>query len=104
MTTEMALTSRTASGPARRLATVLAAAGIAAFASVAVAPAASAAPAESAAPVAQDGPAKVVHRSGGNGPDAFIVLEHGKKPVFYCDVDKPKKHEKKCLDMEGPRF
>ncbi len=91
MTTEMALT-------ARRFAVTLAVAGAAALGSVVIAPAASAAPAAQA----QDGPASVSHRSGGNGPDAFIVMDHGKRPVFFCDPEHPKKHAKKCVDVTGP--
>jgi hypothetical protein len=43
----------------------------------------------------------------GNGPDAFIVNEHGREPVFYCEADKPKKQHKKCVEQvveNGPRF
>ena len=89
--------------PVRRLAVTLAAAGIAALGSVAVAPAASAAP-------AQDGPAYIVEHGGngnGNGPDAFIVTDHGRKPVFFCHDGQPKGHEKKCapgIEDGGPRF
>jgi hypothetical protein len=86
MYTEMALT-------ARRFALTLAVAGIAAMGSVAIAPAASA---------AQNGPHSVTERSGGNGPDAFIELEHGRSPVFFCDEDKPNKHHKHCIDVTGP--
>ena len=87
--------------PLRRLGASLAIAGFAALGSVALAPAASA-----AQDTVQDGPASVVHRSGGNGPDAFVVLEHGVKPVFFCDEDKPKKHSKKCepVVVGGDRF
>ena len=83
MYTEMALT-------ARRFALTLAVAGIAGLGSVVVAPAASAAP-----PVAQDGPHSIVNGNG-NGPDAFIVLEHGVKPVFMCDVKHGKKQHNNC--------
>ena len=87
--------------PLRRLGATLAIAGFAALGSVALAPAASA-----AQDTLQDGPASVVHRSGDNGPDAFIVLEHGVKPVFFCDDDKPKKQHKKCeaVVVGGDRF
>ncbi|MDP9389943.1 MAG: hypothetical protein M3P89_00785 [Actinomycetota bacterium] len=83
MYTEMALT-------ARRFALTLAVAGIAGLGSIAVAPAAS------AADVEQDGPSSVAHTNGGNGPDAFIVLEHGVKPVFFCEPAKPKKQHENC--------
>lgn len=72
-----------------RIATTLAAAGIALFGSVALAPAASAAP-------VQDGPSYVIDGPGkGNGPDAFVVTDHGRVPVFFCDVAS-KAHAKKC--------
>ena len=94
MNTEMALT-------ARRFALTLAVAGIAAMGSVALAPAASA---------AQDGPAFVVEKDKGNGPDQFLVYEHGKKPVFFCEDDKGKddkeaklkKQHNICVDLTGP--
>jgi len=88
MNTEMALT-------ARRFALTLAVAGIAAMGSVALAPAASA---------AQDGPAFVVEKEKGNGPDQFLVYEHGKKPVFFCEDEKgkAKKQHNNCVDLAGP--
>ena len=89
MYTEMALT-------ARRFALTLAVAGIAAMGSVALAPAAS------AAPVEQDGPGMVIEKTNGNGPDQFLILEHGRKPIFICDAEDPKKHAKKCIDLTGP--
>jgi hypothetical protein len=88
---------------ARRFGATLAIAGIAALGSVVVAPAASAA--ESV--TVQDGPATVVERSGHNGPDAFIHLEHGRVPVFYCDEDKPNQRHNKCEPVvvaDGARF
>lgn len=87
MYTEMALT-------ARRFALTLAVAGMAAIGSVAVAPAASA---------AQDGPASVVHSNGSNGPDAFILLEHGVKPVFFCDPANEHKQQPICTKVDGDR-
>ena len=46
----------------------------------------------------QDGPSYVIDGPGnGNGPDAFIVTDHGRVPVFFCDVDKSKAHAKKSL-------
>jgi hypothetical protein len=87
MYTEMALT-------ARKFALTLAVAGIAAMGSVALAPAASAAP-------AQDGPASVTQRSGNNGPDAFLEREHGRQPIFFCDVEKPNKQHNNCVDLSG---
>ena len=90
MYTEMALT-------ARKFALTLAVAGVAAMGSVALAPAASAAPA-----VVQDGPGTVIEKTNGNGPDQFLIGEHGRKPIFLCDADEPKKHANKCIDLEGP--
>jgi hypothetical protein len=65
MNTELART-------ARRFALTLAVAGVAAVGSIAIAPAASA---------SQVGPAFVIEKDKGNGPDQFLVYEHGKKPV-----------------------
>ena len=111
--------------PLRRLGATLAIASFAALGSVAIAPAASAdQDAEDVVPAYEigdddsgdnskdddkivkidDGPMSVVKKN--NGPDAFIVLEHGKKPVFFCDTDKPKKHRNKCqpVVVGGTRF
>lgn len=75
-----------------RIATTVAAAGIVLFGSVALAPAASAAP-------AQDGPSYVIDGpANGKGPDAFIVTDHGRVPVFFCDADS-KAHAKKCAPI-----
>ncbi len=89
MNTEMALT-------ARRFALTLAVAGIATLGSVALAPAAS------ASPVVQDGPGTVIEKTNGDGPDEFLILEHGRKPIFICDPENPKKHANKCIDLTGP--
>jgi len=89
MYTEMALT-------ARRFALTLTVAGIAAMGSVALAPAAS------AAPVEQDGPGTIIETTNGNGPDQFLIGEHGRTPIFICDVENPKKHAKKCIDLTAP--
>jgi len=88
MYTEMALT-------ARRFALTLAVAGIAAMGSVALAPAAS------AAPVEQDGPGTIIETTHGNGPEQFLLGEHGRTAIFFCDFEKPEKHENKCIDMTG---
>jgi hypothetical protein len=94
MYTEMALT-------ARRFALTLAVAGVAAMGSIAIAPAASAAPTDpAAAQVVQDGPGTVIEKTNGNGPDQFLILEHGRKPIFICDEDG--KHANKCIDLTGP--
>jgi hypothetical protein len=73
---------------ARRFALTLATAGIAVLGSVAVAPAASAAPAEVGYGQIVESPAN------GNGPDAFIVTDHGRVPVFFCDDSG--EHANKC--------
>ena len=74
-----------------RIATTLVTFGIAALGSVALAPAASAAP-------VQDGPSYVIDGPGnGNGPDAFIVTEHGRTPIFFCDDSG--KHANKCAPI-----
>ena len=101
MYTEMALA-------ARKFALTLAVTGIAVMGSVALAPSAS------AAPVVQDGPGSVIEKLNGNGPDQFLIGEHGKKPVFICGDDKVKddkddkddkgkdekvKHANKCVDL-----
>jgi hypothetical protein len=84
---------------ARRFGATLAIAGIAAFGSVAVAPAASA-----AQPVTvQDGPDKVIDRSGDHGPDAFIELEHGRVPVFFCEVGDSKDDKGKAKDEKDEK-
>ena len=94
MYTEMALT-------ARKFALTLAVTGIATMGSIALAPSASAAPAP-AAQVVQDGPGTVIEWGHGNGPDEFLLGDHGRKPIFLCDADEPKKHAKKCKDLAGP--
>jgi hypothetical protein len=93
MTTQMAL------HPARRFAMVLAVAGAAALGTVATAPAALAAPA--AARV--DLPVTVMNDKG-NGPDAFIITENGRVPIFFCDPEKPNKQHNNCLNLGGPRI
>ena len=89
MNTEMALA-------ARKFALTLAVAGVAAMGSVALAPAAS------AAAVVQDGPGTVIDKTNGNGPDQFLIGEHGRTPIFFCDAENPKKLAKKCIDLAGP--
>jgi hypothetical protein len=82
--------NRTTIGTARRFALTLTVAGAAALGSIAIAPAASAA--QSA----------VVINDGNHGPDAFVILEHGKMPVFECDADKPNQRHNNCIDTTGP--
>jgi hypothetical protein len=42
------------------------------------------------------------------GPDAFVHLEHGTVPIFFCDPAKPHKHHNtdkhpyKCTDVAAP--
>jgi hypothetical protein len=86
MYTEMALT-------ARRFALTLAVAGIATMGSVALAPAASA---------SENGSSSVIEKGNGNGPDEFIITEHGRTAIFFCDEDKPNQHHKKCIDLTAP--
>ena len=80
----------TIAGTARRFALTLTVAGIAALGGIAVAPAASAAQSD------------VVINDGNNGPDAFVVLEHGKMPVFECDDLNVNKRQNNCIDVSGP--
>ena len=80
----------TIAGTARRFALTLTVAGIAALGGIAVAPAASAAQSD------------VVFNDGTNGPDAFVVLEHGKMPVFECNPDNPNQRHNNCIDVSGP--
>ena len=127
MYTEMALDTRTTLGPVRRLATVLAVGVLAGMASIVVAPAAAADDDEPSIvtqvefddsddskdddskdgddvkkdDVVKDGPASVVHRSGAGGPDAFIIMEHGKKPVFFCDKGNSRKQHNICTKVTG---
>jgi hypothetical protein len=82
----------TTTSPIRRLGATFAIAGIAALGSVAVAPAAFA-----AQPVTvQDGPSSVLESDDGHGPDAFIIREHGRTPIFFCDEDKPNQRHSNC--------
>ena len=76
---------------ARRTSVTVAMAGAVAFGAVALAPAASAATAASV-----DGSYEVVDKANGNGPVAFLITESGKKPVFFCDDDKPQKRHNNC--------
>lgn len=84
------MTSTTITSTARRFALTLTIAGAAALGSVAIAPAASAAQSD------------IVINDGSHGPDAFVILEHGKMPVFECDADKPKQRHNNCIDTSGP--
>jgi hypothetical protein len=79
----------------RRFALTVAVAGAAVLVT---APAASAAP---SADVAQDGGAVVVDGNGNGGPDAFIVLEQGRKPVFFCDTENENMRHNNCETVGG---
>jgi hypothetical protein len=45
-----------------------------------------------------------------DGPDAFVQIDHGVVPIFFCDPAKPHKHHNtdkhpfKCTDVDGQRF
>jgi hypothetical protein len=80
----------------------LALAGAVAFGAVALAPAASAATDE--APVEVDGGFAVIDAV--HGPDAFLVTDRGRTPIFFCDADKPNQRQNLCqADPEsGGRF
>ena len=90
------MTTQNALRPARRFAMVLAVAGAAALGTVATAPAA-------LADDAVDGPVTVMNDNG-NGPDAFIITENCRVPVFFCDPEKPNQRHNNCLDLGGPRI
>jgi hypothetical protein len=95
MVHELALSTRPQVGIVARFAltlAVVAVAGVAALGSVAVAPAASA---------ATSGDTGVVLHSG-NGPNAFVELEHGRMPVFECDALNENKRQRICIDVDGP--
>ncbi len=85
------------SGTIRRATATLALAGAATFGAVALAPAASAAP---AAPSGQPGTdlstAYTVDGKGAGGPVAFLVTDRGRKPIFFCEADKPTKRQNIC--------
>ncbi len=85
---------------ARRGAATLAMTGIVAFGALAMSPAASAAQ-------DVDGSYEIVEFGKGNGPDAFLVTDQGRKPIFFCDEDKPNQRKKVCIPdptTGGPRF
>jgi hypothetical protein len=100
-----AMSIQTTLRPVRKLALVLAVAGVTGLGTVAAAPAALA---DEGGPVAQDGSAYVVEGNGnGNGPDYFLVTEDGKRiPIFFCDRENPHKQHNICIPdpSNGPRF
>jgi hypothetical protein len=82
MTASTATRSRS-TGALRRATVAVAVAGAAALGSLVSMPQASAASAA--------------------GPDAFIQLDHGSVPVFFCDPAKPNKQHNNCVDTLGDR-
>ena len=74
----------------RRIALVATAAGIAALGGLAVAPSASA--------------AEILPGVGQNGPDAFLVFDQGRTPIFFCDASQPNMQRNICIDVTGNRF
>lgn len=80
----------------RRMALVTVVTGIAALGAVTTAPLAQAAEADGAQVTVVDGV--------GNGPDAFLVYDNGRTPVFFCDADKPNQRHNNCVDVGGDRF
>ncbi len=72
--------------------------GALAFGAVALAPAASAADV--------DGSYQIIERTNGNGPDAFLLDDTGRTPIFFCDEDKLNQRQNICQsDPEaGGRF
>lgn len=95
--------TRSTHAPVRRLTVILAMAGTALFTGVAVAPAAS------ATEVVDLGYFEVIEGPGartGNGPDAFLVGEHRRTPVFFCDAGKSQQRHNVCTPdpRTGPRW
>ena len=43
-----------------------------------------------------DGSSYVVAGKGKGGPAHFLVTDRGRKPIFFCDADKPKKRQNNC--------
>ena len=74
----------------RRATLTVAMAGAATFGAVALAPAAS------AAQPAVDGSYYIIDGPNENGPEAFLVTDHGRTPVFFCDPAKPNKRHNVC--------
>ena len=75
----------------RQAALALTMAAAATFGAVALAPAAS------AAQPAVDGSAATVEGSG-HGPDAFVVTDNGRRPVFHCTDDRSNKRHSICQE------
>ncbi len=81
----------------RRMALVTVATGIAAVGALTTAPLAQAA-------TQADGVQVTVLPGAGNGPDAFLVYDNGRDPVFFCDPAKPNQRHNNCIDVTGNRF
>ena len=77
---------------ARRSSLMVTMAGAVAFGAVALAPAASAATDATGV----DGSYTVVERTNGNGPDAFLVTENGRTPIFFCGDENPNQRQNNC--------
>ncbi len=82
----------TRTSTARRATLTFAMAGALAFGTAALAPAASAASA-----TAVDGGYTIVEKENGNGPEAFLITGKGKKPIFFCDAEKPNHRHNNCV-------
>ena len=80
----------------RRMALVTLVTGIAALGGLTTAPLAQAAQADGVQVTVVDG--------SGNGPDAFLVYDNGRTPVFFCDADKPDQRHNNCVSVDGSRF
>ena len=81
----------------RRAVLAVAMAGAATFGAVALAPAAS------AAEPAADGSVHVIDGNG-HGPEAFLVTEHGRQPVFFCTDEKNNKRHGLCQEAAPEEF
>ena len=92
-------------GTIRRTTATLVLAGAVTFGAVALAPAASASESPSGQPTGQQGTdlstAYLVDGNGGGGPVSFLVTERGRKPIFFCEADKPGKRQNICQPDPG---
>ncbi len=79
------------SGTIRRTTATLALAGAVTFGAVALAPAA-----PSGQPGTDLSTAYPVDGKGAGGPVAFLVTDSGRKPIFFCEADKPTKRQNIC--------
>ena len=81
----------------RRMAVVTLVTGIAALGALTTAPLAQGA-------TQSDGVQVSVLPGSGNGPDAFLVYDNGRDPVFFCDADQPNQRHNNCITVDGSRF